>query len=201
MLLDLLAIAFASYLIGSMPSGVLLGRLVGVDVQSAGSGNIGATNVARTAGRRLGALTLLLDTAKGAVPVLLAGTLSAAAPAEASLFTDARPLAALFAVIGHIYPVTLGFRGGKGVATALGATLALAPTALFLPLALFVILVATTRFVSLGSIIGVLTAPIGAMLGGYPPQSVAALAAIGALVILRHADNIARLRAGTENRI
>ncbi|MFP6663218.1 MAG: glycerol-3-phosphate 1-O-acyltransferase PlsY [Deltaproteobacteria bacterium] len=201
MFLDLLTIAFASYLIGSVPTGVLLGRLIGVDIQAEGSGNIGATNVARTAGRRLGALTLLLDATKGAVPVLLAAALDPASPTEMSLLADAPPLAALFAVIGHIYPATLGFRGGKGVATALGAMLVLAPSALLLPLSLFGVLVATTRFVSLGSIIAVLTAPIGAQLAGYPPTTIAALAVIGALVILRHSDNIARLRAGTENRL
>jgi glycerol-3-phosphate acyltransferase PlsY len=201
MLLDLLAIAFASYLIGSVPTGALLGRLVGVDVQAAGSGNIGATNVARTAGRKLGALTLLLDTAKGGLPVLLADAIGTAPTNDMLLLDDASPIAALGVVIGHIFPATLGFRGGKGVATALGAMLVLAPAALLLPLSLFAILVATTRFVSLGSIIGILTAPVGAQLAGYPPTTVAALAAIAALVILRHSDNITRLRGGTENRL
>lgn len=197
MTLEVIAIAAGSYLIGSIPTGVLLARQANVDIQAEGSGNIGATNVTRTAGWKLGLLTFLLDALKGAVPVLLANSISLAAGtgAETSL------AAALGAVLGHIFPPALGFRGGKGVATAAGAMLALAPGALLLPLVLFAFLVLLTRQVSLGSIVAALMCPIGAMLTGYPQSTQAVLALIAALIVWRHRDNVGRLRAGTEDRL
>ena len=193
MTLEVIAIAAGSYLIGSIPTGVLLARQANVDIQAEGSGNIGATNVTRTAGWKLGLLTFLLDALKGAVPVLLANSISLAA--ETSL------AAALGAVLGHIFPPALGFRGGKGVATAAGAMLALAPGALLLPLVLFAFLVLLTRQVSLGSIVAALMCPVGAMLAGYPQSTQAVLALIAALIVWRHRDNVGRLRAGTEDRL
>ncbi len=200
MILALVAIAAAAYLVGSIPSGLLLARLKNVDVRTTGSGNIGATNVARSAGKTLGLLTLLLDAAKGALPVLIADALD--------LFPDANPLfdqrativAALGAVTGHVFPITLGFRGGKGVATALGALAALAPAALPLPLLAFVAAFAFTRQVSAGSICAAMAAPFGSVVAGYPVSVSAAIAVLGALILHRHRDNMARIRAGTEPR-
>jgi glycerol-3-phosphate acyltransferase PlsY len=192
----LLGIALASYLIGSIPTGVLLARLKKVDVRATGSGNIGATNVARSAGKTLGLLTLLLDALKGALPVLIARsvlTADAAAPYAAIV-------AALAAVAGHVFPVTLGFRGGKGVATALGALLALAPLSLPLPLLAFVIGFGVTRQVSAGSICAAMAAPFGAVVAGYPPIVSTAVALLSVLILYRHRENMARIRAGTEPR-
>jgi glycerol-3-phosphate acyltransferase PlsY len=199
-ILALVAIAAAAYLVGSIPSGLLLARLKNVDVRTTGSGNIGATNVARSAGKTLGLLTLVLDAAKGALPVLFADALD--------LFPEANPLfdqrativAAVAAVTGHVFPITLGFRGGKGVATALGALAALAPAALPLPLLAFVVAFALTRQVSAGSICAAMAAPFGSVVAGYPAPVSAAIAVLGALLLYRHRENMARIRAGTEPR-
>ena len=198
--LELLAIALGSYLIGSFPVGVLLARFVNVDVRTAGSGNIGATNVARTAGGPLGALTLILDIAKGAVPVLLAHSLTGAGGGITSL-ADPRIIAGAAAFAGHLFPPALGFRGGKGVATAVGVIGALVPSTLVLPVILFVFLVAVTRQVSLGSVSAALICPIGAQWGGYPVPVVVLLAGLSAAILLRHGGNLARLRSGTEPRL
>ncbi len=199
MSIESLAILAGAWLLGSLPTAVILGRLAGVDVRKAGSGNPGATNVARTAGRTLGAATLLLDAAKGAVPVLLANELQHP-PGNGSETAALAPLAALGAVLGHVFPPALGFRGGKGVATTLGAVLALAPSALILPLVVFAAATWLTGFVSLGSILGTLVLPAGGMLAGLAPAGVSTLALIATLIVWRHSENIARLRAGTEPR-
>lgn len=197
--IDSLAVLLGAFLLGSIPTAVLLGRLAGVDVRTAGSGNPGATNVARTAGRGLGIATLLLDIAKGAVPVLLAASM----PPLAGGGPDATLplLAALGSVLGHVFSPILGFRGGKGVATALGAILALSPTALLLPLVVFVSSVWLTGFVSLGSVLAALVLPAGAMLAGLQAPATATVALIGAVIVWRHAGNIERLRRGTEARL
>src|SRR6266852_4119621 len=170
----LLAIPFAAYLLGSIPFGLLLTKLFGGgDVRKAGSGNIGATNVARVAGPLAGILTLVFDTAKGAAAVLLAGQFTNGSAAWM--------IVAAFAVLlGHCFPVWLKFKGGKGVATALGVFLALSPLAAVSALLLFVLFVAYWRYVSLGS--------------------VAAAAAIALLVIYKHDGNLQRLVEGTEPR-
>jgi glycerol-3-phosphate acyltransferase PlsY len=196
----LAAIALASYLVGSIPSGVLLARLKNVDVRTTGSGNIGATNVARAAGKTLGLLTLVLDAAKGALPVLAVDGLDLLAGAGPDARLYGAVTAAVAAVAGHVFPVTLGFRGGKGVATALGALAALAPAALPLPLVAFAAAMAASRRVSLGSICAAMAAPFGSVLAGYPVAISAAIAAIACLILYRHRDNMARIRAGTEPR-
>lgn len=200
MTLALVAVAAAAYLIGSIPSGLLLARLKNVDVRATGSGNIGATNVARSAGKTLGLLTLLLDAAKGALPVLLAAALDLFPAANPQFDQHATIAAALGAVTGHVFPVTLGFRGGKGVATALGALAALAPAALPLPLLSFAVGFGATRQVSVGSICAAMAAPFGSVVAGYPPPVSAAIAVVGGLILFRHRDNMARIRAGTEPR-
>jgi acyl phosphate:glycerol-3-phosphate acyltransferase len=198
--LALIAIAIGAYLIGSIPSGLLLARLKNVDVRTTGSGNIGATNVARSAGKGLGVLTLLLDVAKGALPVLIADALELFPAANPQFDLDATVVAALGAVTGHVFPFTLGFRGGKGVATALGAMAALAPLSLPLPLLAFAGGVAVTRQVSVGSILAALASPFGAVVAGYPTRVSAAIFLLSCLILYRHRDNMARLRAGTEPR-
>ena len=200
MIAALLGIFVAAYLLGSIPSGVLLARLKNVDVRRTGSGNIGATNVARSAGKGLGLLTLLLDAAKGALPVLVADALDLFPDANPAFDRNATVAAAIGAVTGHVFPVTLGFRGGKGVATALGAIAALAPVSLPLPLLAFVGGFGVTRRVSVGSICAAMAAPFGSVAAGYPPQVSSAIAILSCLILFRHRDNMARIREGTEPR-
>jgi glycerol-3-phosphate acyltransferase PlsY len=187
-----LAFVVAGYLIGSIPSGVLLARLAGIDVRRAGSGNIGATNVARTAGLRLGLATLLADALKGFVPV--------AAARWMDVGTGGLGAVALAAVAGHLYPVTLGFVGGKGVATALGVSLALFPLATAPTVALFAAVVAVGGYVSLGSMAAASAAPCLVWILGYPAPFVGVSAVLAGAILVRHRDNAARLLAGTEPR-
>jgi glycerol-3-phosphate acyltransferase PlsY len=184
-----LVILFA-YLLGSVPTGFLLGSLAGVDVRKAGSGNVGATNVARVAGKKHGLLTLLGDTAKGFVPVFLAFQLGLGAVATG--------LVALAAFLGHLYPVFLKFQGGKGVATALGALLALAPAATLVLMVIFSLVAAASRTVSLASMVAATAAPVAIWLFGYPSAATGAGLLMALMVIWRHRDNIERLRAGVE---
>lgn len=200
----LAAIAVGSYLFGSIPFGYILVRVFqGIDVRSIGSGNIGATNVARTGGKGLAITTLVLDAFKGWLPVFLVLTLHgipASGPEQLHTFAT---LAALAAVVGHMFPVWLGFKGGKGVATGLGVFLALAPKAVLIVLLLFFVVVAATRYVSLGSILAAATFPVALWwLKGnlFPAPALAMCAATALLVIVRHHQNIGRLWAGTENR-
>lgn len=181
-----------AYLLGSVPSGYLLGKLAGVDVTRSGSGNIGATNVARTLGKTLGILTLVVDVAKGYVPALIALRLEWDPWAVA--------LVALAAFLGHLYPIFLRFRGGKGVATALGTLLAVGPVATLILMGIFSAVVVLSRRVSLGSIAAAFAAPVVFWVSSAAAEFVAMSAFMAAMVILRHRDNIKRLRAGTEPR-
>lgn len=189
-----LAIPLA-YLLGSIPFGLLLVRWrKGVDVRSSGSGNIGATNVARTAGRSLGIVTLALDTAKGAIAVLLADVMSAGDPIIMA--------ASAFAVLcGHMFPIWLRFQGGKAVASALGAFLVLTPWAMIATVFIFLPLVWKTRYVSLSSIAAAAALPLGVWLLSHNVVYLVASLVSAALIIYKHKGNIARLRAGTENRL
>ena len=198
-----------SYLLGSIPFGYLLVRIFrGQDIRLTGSGNIGATNVARSGAKGLGITTLVLDTLKGMLAVRLAWFLPIWKCGDGScgIFlwwhpTDLMATAALFAVLGHVFPVWLKFKGGKGVATALGVFVVLFPEAILVSLVFFVLAVATTRYVSLGSILGALAFPIAAYFL-YQPDTLTLLltSAIALLVVLKHHENIRRLLAGTENR-
>lgn len=184
----------AAYLIGGIPFGYLLVKLKsGEDVRNMGSGNIGATNVLRTTGRAAGVLTLLLDIGKGAFAVWLASRFTAASP----LWTS---LAALAVVAGHAFPLFLGFRGGKAVASFVGAFLYLTPLPLLATAIVFVIAVAATRHISMGSILGATCFPAAVFLIEHPPYPVvlAALAG-GAFIVWRHKANIQRIRAGNEH--
>jgi acyl phosphate:glycerol-3-phosphate acyltransferase len=184
----------AAYLIGGIPFGYLLVRLkTGQDVRSMGSGNIGATNVLRTTGRGFGILTLLLDVAKGWAAVQLAAHFTGGDPAWMAA-------AGVAVVLGHAFPVFLKFQGGKAVASFVGVALAVAPWALLGVLIIFVLVVALTRYISLGSILGAGLFPLGVWLIYHPAwQMTAACLFCGAFIIWRHKSNIERLRAGTEN--
>jgi glycerol-3-phosphate acyltransferase PlsY len=187
----------ASYLLGAIPFGLILVRLRGGDdLRTVGSGNIGATNVARTAGTRLGAVTLLLDAAKGAVPVLAARFLFDQTELAAQFMP---PAAGLAAFAGHIASPFLGFKGGKGVATALGVILASAPWVILPGLLVFLAVVRRWNFVSLGSMAAAASTPLSALLIGYPPLTALLALALALLIILRHRQNIQRLLQGTEN--
>ncbi len=192
-MMPLLALA-AAYFLGGIPFGYFLVRFTtGRDVRTLGSGNIGATNVLRTTGRAAGIVTLLLDVAKGFAAVWLAAWLTHGAV----LWTS---LAALAVMAGHAYPLLLHFKGGKAVASFLGAFLYLAPLPVFATLILFVAVVAYSRYISLGSIIAAGSFPFAVWLILHPPVELTAAAAIaGAFIVYRHKSNIARLRAGTEN--
>jgi glycerol-3-phosphate acyltransferase PlsY len=198
-----------SYLLGSIPFGYLLVRLFrGQDVRETGSGNIGATNVARTGSRGLAIATLILDALKGYVAVAhafyFAGHHASAVPdwGAHSVYILAA-LAGFFAVVGHMFPVWLRFKGGKGVATAVGAFFGIAPAAVGVSLLLFVVIVATTRYVSLGSMVGAAAFPIAALWLNPETRSITVfilMAASSLLIMVRHKDNIRRLMAGNENR-
>lgn len=201
----LIAVAAGSYLLGSIPFGYILVRVFqGIDVRSIGSGNIGATNVARTGGKRLAIATLILDAFKGWLPVFLVLTIPAIPVSGLAQLHTLATLAALCAVTGHMFPVWLGFKGGKGVATGMGVFLALAPMAVLVALALFAAIVAVTRYVSLASILAAAAFPVALWWldrDSFPAPALAMSAAVALLVILRHHQNIGRLLAGTESRI
>ena len=184
--------AVIGYLLGSIPSGMVLARMMGLgDLRKIGSGNIGATNVLRTGNKGAAALTLILDALKGVVAVLIARRLGGA---------DAAQLAALAAFLGHCYPVWLGFRGGKGVATLMGVALGLAwPIGLVFAV-VWLGMLAITRISSAGGMSAAISAPIAAFFMGWPHYALA-LAIMAALVLWRHRANIQRLMAGTEPRI
>ncbi len=193
-------IGLAAYLLGSIPFGFLLVRFfLKEDIRAKGSGNIGATNVIRSGAKKLGALTFLLDVCKGIFAVLVVSRI-AFAPVP---HQNAEAIAALCAILGHIYTVWLRFKGGKGVATALGVFLALAPYAALAGLAVFVFVFALSKYVSLGSILGAVAFAPAAMLlphRAYTPLMIAVIFAVPLIVIARHHQNIARLLNGTEYR-
>ena len=192
--MTLILVLVAAYLIGAIPFGYLLVKLRrGEDVRSMGSGNIGATNVLRTTGRGLGLLTLLLDIAKGAFAVWLADRLL-----DHSL--EAMSLTALAVMAGHAYPVFLKFQGGKAVASFVGAFLYLCPVPLLTVLLVFVVVVAVTRYISLGSVLAAGFFPIAVFLIEHPPAIVLICSAIaGAFIVIRHSANLGRIRAGNEH--
>jgi glycerol-3-phosphate acyltransferase PlsY len=197
-------IAVVSYLLGSIPFGYLLVRIVrGQDVRQTGSGNIGATNVARTGSKGLAIATLLLDALKGYVAVELAYWLAGPDAVDLGHTLLMGALAGFCALLGHMFPIWLRFKGGKGVATALGAFSALAPLAILVSLVVFIAAVAVTRYVSLGSILSAVVLPFAAWWFNPLVRATTTMALIVAsclLIIIRHKDNIRRLLAGTENR-
>ncbi|HVQ16241.1 MAG TPA: glycerol-3-phosphate 1-O-acyltransferase PlsY [Vicinamibacterales bacterium] len=181
------------YFVGSIPFAFLLSRHRGIDLRRTGSGNVGASNVLRTTGVRAALLAMVLDGVKGTIAVLIAQLLSAGAVAAV--------IAAFASVIGHVYPIWLRFRGGKGVATAAGAFAVLAPEALAIAASVFVVAVLATRFISVGSVAAALTLALVATFSDAPAVVAIGATASALIIIYRHRDNLARLVAGTERRI
>jgi len=182
----------ASFFLGSIPFGYLIVKWTqGRDIRQVGSGNVGATNVLRIAGKTWGVLTLLLDAAKGALAVL--GT-------QILLGTEsAMVLSAVLAVLGHMFTPFLHFRGGKGVATALGALLIIAPIAVFLSLLVFLLTVTLSRFISVGSMAAAISFPLWTVLLHYETAVVILAVLLAILILWRHSSNVRRLLQGTEN--
>ena len=192
MLTDLVLIVLA-YLLGSISFGLLIARVYGgADLRRSGSGNIGATNVARTVGKAAGILTLLGDGAKGLVAVYLAQRWGHGPMLPA--------VAALAAVLGHMFPLYHGFRGGKGVATALGVLLPTLPLPLLGGCIVWLVVVAVWRYVSAGSMLAALVVPLLAVLWSYPVPLVLAAVMIALLVLYKHRENLSRLLQGSESK-
>ena len=199
-----ITIAVVAYLCGSIPFGYILVKLfLKTDVRQTGSGNIGATNVARTGAKGLAILTLLLDAVKGWIAVLIA-TLYVQHAHPAGVDVRLMPAyAGLFAILGHLYPVWLKFKGGKGVATALGVFVGLAPTPVGMVLGLFALIVLVTHYISLGSILAAAAFPFAVYFvyrEQFPRVAYGLIGACSLLIIWRHRANIQRLLKGTENR-
>ncbi len=184
----------ASYLIGAVPFGLLLSRSSGIDIRTQGSCNIGATNVARLLGKKMGILTLLLDVAKGFFPMFVTALIIGHGPARNLLIA----LSGAATVLGHMYPVYLGFKGGKGVATGLGVFLYLAPLSVLFSLLLFIVAVALSGFVSLGSLLASAAIPLWLFLLGEATWKILLSIFIGCMIWFKHIPNIKRLLAGTE---
>lgn len=187
-------VVLAAYLIGSIPFALILARRWGgADLRRAGSGNLGAANVFRTSGATPGILVALLDAAKGAASVLLAQRWSVGAEWPAA--------AGVAAMLGHVFPVWVGFRGGKGVATAAGAFSVLAPAAALSALGVFATGAWITRYISFASVLAAVALPPIAYVFGSPSAVVTAAVLAAVLIIIRHRTNLMRLRTGTERRI
>ncbi len=185
-------VGLLAYALGSVPFGIVMARLFGLgDLRAIGSGNIGATNVLRTGNKLAALLTLVLDAAKGAIAVLLARWL---------VGPDAAQAAGLAAFLGHLFPVFIGFKGGKGMATFLGTLLALAFPVGLAACATWALVAAVTRYSSLSALVAAVAAPVWALVMGQE-QVVALFVLLAVLIVERHRANIARLRAGTEPKI
>lgn len=182
----------AAYGIGAIPMGYVVARVLGIDIRRHGSGNIGASNVLRTVGRGPAIATLAADVVKGYAGAWI-GSLAGPGARWAAM-------AAILVVVGNCWPVFLAFRGGKGVATGLGAFLRVTPWAILPAVLVFAALVASLRFVSLGSVCAVLGLPVAVLLLGYPLPLVGAASVVALIIIARHRENIQRLLAGTERR-
>ena len=199
-----IVLSLGAYLLGSIPSGYLLMRIFRKqDIRSIGSGNIGATNVLRSGAKGLGAATFIADMLKGCAAVwlgmLLAPQLAALAPARNVL-----AVAALLAVIGHMFPIWLGFKGGKGVAAGFGVFLVISPWAALAAISVFALVLALSRYVSLASILGAASFPVFAIFlvkGDKPAFFIAVQYAVALMIIVKHHQNIGRLLNGTENRL
>lgn len=184
----------ASYLIGAIPFGLLLSRGKGINIREHGSKNIGATNVSRLLGKKLGFLTFLLDCAKGFLPMFLAGRLLG----EGEPHNGAIAFCGAAAVVGHMFPIYLGFKGGKGVATGLGVFLYLAPLAVLISMVIFIAIVAATGYVSLGSLLGSAAVLPCLYFFAEPPWKLYVAGFIIIMIWIKHHENIGRLLKGTE---
>ena len=182
----------AAYLEGSIPCGILVSKFLGTpDPRLQGSGNIGATNISRVSGKKAGLITLIGDLLKGAAPALTGILLAPNTPYIAAL-------AGLTAFFGHLYPIFIGFKGGKGIATALGIFLILTPWAIAIEILIFAIIMLTVRIVSVGSLTAALTLPVCICLLSYPKAYVLSALVIAILTIYKHRENLKRLVEGQE---
>jgi acyl phosphate:glycerol-3-phosphate acyltransferase len=199
-----LIVGVVAYLLGSIPFGLILVRVFRKqDIRQQGSGNIGATNVIRSGGKGLGAVTFLLDAAKGYVAVLLAWQVGLYVHQTQFQTQNLAATAAVCALVGHVYPLWLGFKGGKGVATGFGVFLGITATAALVALAAFILIFALSRYVSLASIIAAIAFPVAALLLPHEPLTlfmIAVVILLPLIVIAKHHANIRRLLAGTEYR-
>ena len=192
--MEILLFIIAAYLVGSIPTSIVLARLfLRDDIRKSGSGNIGATNAARILGKKFGALTFLGDLLKGFLPVC-AGTLIYNSPTLTATF-------GLAAFLGHIFPVYLNFKGGKGVATAFGIFLCLAPSVILVELLIFVLVAFLWRYVSLASLTASTTIPFLLLAFSYPPPVILLSIIMAILIFIKHRANIKRILKGTENKI
>lgn len=204
-MLTFAAVALLSYLLGSIPAGYVAGRMAGIDIRKAGSGNIGATNVTRTLGRRYGYTVFVVDFAKGALAVCVSILLARQVEPKATSTEMYGIVAAICCVLGHVFPVWLGFKGGKGVATSAGALFGLMPLAAAIGAVVWVIIFEVTRYVSLASIATAMLLPL-TVLGLTCARRTDGMAlfyfalCLAAVVIFRHRSNLSRLLRGTEPR-
>ncbi len=190
-----IAIVVGAYLMGSIPFGLLIGKKWGVDVREVGSGNIGATNVARNLGKKIGALVLLLDVLKAAIPTLIAKLLVE----QGELALEYLALAAIAAILGHCYPPWLKFRGGKGVATSLGVFLVIDPPLAAIGLGIFIAIYTVFRKVSLGSISAAIAFPVLLWIFERPMPLVYLGIAGAGIIVIKHRANILRVVRGEES--
>jgi len=197
-MINYLIIILVSYFIGSISTSYIIAkRMMGVDIRTQGSGNAGSTNVLRTLGKKAGILTFVGDLLKGVVAVLIAKVIATIAHTDVATSSY---IAVVFVVIGHNWPIYLGFRGGKGVATSLGAMIAVNPVIALSCFAFFILIVYVTKYVSLGSVLGICTSPIIMFfIGNY--KGLAVTLFLSASVIFKHRENIKRLLNGTERKI
>lgn len=199
-LTDLLTLLVA-YLLGSLPTGYLVGRAKGVDIRTVGSKNMGATNVFRTVGKELGILVLVVDALKGWLAVAVAAPVVGHALALASPLGWLPVLAGVGAILGHNYTCWLGFKGGKGIATSAGVFIGLVPLALLVALGVWIVLFVLTRYVSVASMAAAVVLPVATWFTTQASGLTAVAGIIAALAIFKHKKNLQRLLAGTENRI
>lgn len=199
----LFTLVLLSYLLGSIPTGYLVAKAMGVDIRSVGSGNIGATNVFRILGKAPGIFVLTADAVKGALAVVATPLVVGDPPCHCHdhELVQAQVFAGICAILGHNYTCWLRFKGGKGIATTAGVFAALAPAAFGIALATWLVVFAVSRYVSLASIVAAVALPLAVWLTGNGGLLIGVSAALGALAIYKHKANIERLRAGTENRI
>jgi len=192
--MEIILFTIAAYLVGSIPTAIVLAKLFSrEDIRNSGSGNIGATNATRILGKKFGALTLLGDMLKGFLPVC-AGTLIFCAPELTALF-------GLAAFLGHLFPIYLKFKGGKGIATAFGIFLYLAPAIILIELVIFVLVAFLWRYISLASLTASATLPLLLLFVSCPPPVILLSVIMAILTFIKHPANIKRLFTGTENRI
>jgi len=201
----LAGVALLAYLLGSLPTGYIAGRLVGVDIRKVGSGNVGATNVTRVLGKRFGYPVFLVDFAKGLAAVMLAVIMAKAAQSSAQFVDLCAAIGAICSLMGHSYSIWLGFRGGKGVATLMGALFGINWITALIVCVVWIVVFEATRYVSLASIAAAVALPIAVaivlFLKGLPtPIPLYFSFCLGAIVVVRHRSNLSRLVKGTEPR-